>query len=118
MEDNYVHSHARWFAKDAASVLAKLKSSPETGLSAAQAAERLEEFGPNALPDVKAEHAFIRFLRHFHDILIYILFVCAFVTLVLAHYADTVVILAVAVVNAAIGYFQENKAEKALNDIR
>jgi magnesium-transporting ATPase (P-type) len=40
------------------------------------------------------------------------------VTLVLGHYVDTVVILIVAVVNAAIGYFQENKAEKALNDIR
>ncbi|MDR2696131.1 MAG: cation-transporting P-type ATPase [Deltaproteobacteria bacterium] len=118
MKDRYVHTHARWFAKDAAAVLEKLQSAPDTGLSAAQAAERLEEFGPNELPAAKAEHAFIRFLRHFHDILIYILFLCAFVTLVLGHYADTVVIIVVAVVNAAIGYFQENKAEKALNDIR
>ena len=118
MEERYVHTHARWFAKDAEAVLAKLQSSPATGLSTAEAADRLEEFGPNELPAAKAEHALIRFLRHFHDVLIYILFVCAFVTLVLGHYADTVVILVVAVVNAAIGYFQENKAEKALNDIR
>ena len=118
MEENYVHTHARWFAKDAASVLKRLKTSPGKGLSATQAAERFEEFGPNELPAAKTDHALIRFLRHFHDILIYILFVCAFVTLVLGHYADTVVILAVAVINAAIGYFQENKAEKALNDIR
>ena len=118
MRDRYVHTHARWFAKDAAAVLEKLQTSPDTGLSAAEATERFEEFGPNELPAVKAEHALIRFLRHFHDILIYILFLCAFVTLVLGHYADTVVIIVVAVVNAAIGYFQENKAEKALNDIR
>jgi len=118
MKERYVHTHARWFAKDAAAVLEKLRTNPDTGLSAAQAAERFEEFGPNTLPAAKADHALIRLLRHFHDVLIYILFVCAFVTLVLRHYADTMVILAVAVVNAAIGYFQENKAEKALNDIR
>ena len=118
MKERYVHTHARWFAKDAASVLEKLKSDPDTGLSVEQAAERFEEFGPNALPATKTDHALIRFLRHFHDILIYILFVCAFVTLVLGHYADTVVIVVVAVINAVIGYFQENKAEKALNDIR
>ena len=118
MEDRYVHSHARWFAKDVAAVLERLKTDPEKGLSAAQAAERLAEFGANELPAAKTVHPVIRFLRHFHDVLIYILFVCAFVTLALDHYADTAVILVVAVVNAAIGFFQENKAEKALNDIR
>ncbi|MCL1940117.1 MAG: cation-transporting P-type ATPase [Desulfovibrionaceae bacterium] len=118
MQERYVHTHARWFAKDAAAVLEKLQTNPDTGLSAAEAAERFAEFGPNELPKVEAEHAFIRFLRHFHDILIYILFVCALVTLVLGHYYDTVVILLVTVINAGIGYFQESKAEKALNDIR
>ncbi|MCL2330317.1 MAG: cation-transporting P-type ATPase [Phycisphaerae bacterium] len=118
MKERYVHTHARWFAKDAAAVLERLETTPSQGLSAAEAALRLAEFGPNALPVAKAEHALIRFLRHFHDILIYILFACAFVTLILGHYADTVVILAVTVVNAAIGYFQEDKAEKALNDIK
>ena len=118
MKERYVHTHARWFAKDAASVLEKLKTNPDTGLSAAAAAERMEEMGPNELPAAKGDHALVRFLRHFHDILIYILFVCAFVTLVLGHYADTLVILAVGVINAGIGFFQENKAEKALNDIR
>ncbi|MCL2020674.1 MAG: cation-transporting P-type ATPase [Betaproteobacteria bacterium] len=118
MKKNYVHTHARWFAKDAAIVLERLETSPDKGLSATEAAARLAEFGPNELPAAKADSAFIRFLRHFHDVLIYILFVCAFVTLVLGHYTDTIVIIVVAVVNAAIGYFQENKAEKALNDIR
>ncbi|MCL2625966.1 MAG: cation-transporting P-type ATPase [Cystobacterineae bacterium] len=118
MKERYVHSHAPWFAKDAKVVLEKLKTEPDVGLSATQLAERLEEFGPNALPAAKAKPAFIRFLKHFHDVLIYILFVCAFVTLILGHYVDTAVILVVVLVNAAIGYFQQNKAEKALNDIR
>ena len=117
MRKHYVHAHVRWFAKNAAFVLEKLESSAE-GLSSAEAAARLGEFGRNELPIVKPLHPFLRFLGHFHDVLIYILFVCAFVTLALGHYVDTAVILVVALVNAAIGYFQENKAEKALNDIR
>ena len=118
MEERYVHTHARWFARDVAAVLEKLKTDQNKGLSSQQATERLREFGPNELPAAKADHAIIRFLRHFHDILIYILFVSAFVTLALRHYVDTIVILAVTVINAAIGYFQENKAEKALSDIK
>ena len=118
MEERYVHSHAHWFARDAAGVLEKLETDPNKGLSDAEAARRVEDFGLNELPAAKATHPFIRFLRHFHDILIYILFICAFVTLALDHYIDTAVILLVTVINAAIGYFQEDKAEKALNDIR
>ena len=118
MEDRYVHTHARWFAKDASAVLKKLQTDPEKGLSSKEAADRIAEFGLNELPAPKPEHAFIRFVRHFHDILIYILFVCAFATLILGKYVDTGVILIVAVVNAAIGYFQESKAEKALSKIR
>ena len=118
MKERYVHTHAHWFAYDTAYVLEKLETDADKGLSTAEAAKRLEDFGLNELPAAKTDHAFIRFLRHFHDILIYILFVCAFVTLVLGHYVDTAVILAVTIINAAIGYFQEDKAEKALNDIR
>jgi magnesium-transporting ATPase (P-type) len=47
-----------------------------------------------------------------------VLFASALVTLVLGHYVDTAVILLVAVINAAIGFIQENKAEKALEDIK
>ena len=118
MKERYVHTHAKWFAKDTGYVLEKLKSDPDEGLSAAKAVQRLEEFGPNQLPEAKTDSAIVRFFKHFHDILIYILLVCAFITLVLGHYADTLVILAVTIINAGIGYFQENKAEKALKDIR
>ena len=118
MKERYVHSHAHWFAHDIAYILKRLETDPDNGMSADEAAKRLEDFGHNELPAIKPDHAFIRFVRHFHDILIYILFTCAFVTLVLGHYIDTVVILAVTIINAVIGYFQEDKAEKALSDIR
>ena len=118
MRQEYVHCHSKWFAKSTEEVLECLETDAARGLDAAEAAARLEEYGPNALPAKKRTPAWLRFLKHFHDILIYILFLAALVTLVLGHHADTVVIVIVAVINAAIGFFQENKAEKALDDIR
>lgn len=117
MQELYTHSHSKWFAKDAAAVLERLEAD-ENGLSQEEAAARLAEFGPNELPEKKGRNVILRFLRHFHDILIYILIFSAFVTLVLQHYVDTAVILAVAVINAVIGFFQEHKAEKALANIK
>lgn len=118
MQKPYIHTHSKWFAKDVPDVAKVLLTDLRQGITQEQAAERLEEFGPNSLPTKKKQSRLIAFLRHFHDILIYILFVAAFVTLVLGHYADTIVIVLVAIVNAFIGFSQEFKAEKALEDIR
>lgn len=108
----------KWYALDKKEVIANIRSDSSTGLSAQEVANRLKEFGPNKLPEKKKENKFIRFLKYFHDILIYVLFAAAIITAFLGHYIDTIVILIVAVVNASIGYFQENKAEKALENIK
>ena len=88
------------------------------GLSSEEAATRLETYGPNRLPEPAKRSTLIRFLLHFHNILIYVLIGSAAITAVLGHLADTLVILAVVVANAAIGFFQEGKAEKAMDAIR
>jgi magnesium-transporting ATPase (P-type) len=90
----------------------------ENGLSSEEAATRLEAYGPNRLPEPAKRSPLIRFLRHFHNILIYVLLGSAAITGALGHLADTLVILAVVVANAAIGFFQEGKAEKAMDAIR
>jgi magnesium-transporting ATPase (P-type) len=88
------------------------------GLSSAEAARRLEEDGPNRLPDPPKEHLVVRVLKHFNDVLIYILLVAVVVTALLGHWIDSMVILGVVVINAAIGFVQEGKAEEALEGIR
>ncbi|WP_273859892.1 cation-transporting P-type ATPase [Photobacterium sp. GSS17] len=88
------------------------------GLSSDEAAKRLNTYGPNCLPAPPRQHPFLRFLRQFHNILIYVLLCSAAMTAVLGHIADTCVILAVVIVNAVIGYFQEGKAEEAMDAIR
>jgi len=98
-------------------VLSELDSN-EQGLSAAEAAARLERHGPNSLPCPAPRPALLRFLAHFHNVLIYVLLAAALVTALLGHWLDTGVILAVVLVNAIIGFVQEGKAEKAMGAIR
>jgi magnesium-transporting ATPase (P-type) len=108
---------ARPWADDASSVLATLDTTTD-GLSDHDAARRLREVGPNRLPDPERESALRRFLRHFDDILIYILIAAAVVKALLGEWVDFAVILGVAVINAIIGFVQEGRAEQALEGIR
>ena len=89
-----------------------------SGLSEGEAKARLETYGANRLPDPPKRSRLIRFWLHFHNILIYVLIGCAIITLFLEHWIDTIVILAVVVANAIIGFIQEGKAEKAMEAIR
>ena len=93
-------------------------SSGEAGLNAAEVDRRLAEHGPNRLPQAPKRSALRRFLAQFHNILIYVLLASAVITAVLGHFIDAAVILAVVVVNAAIGFLQEGKAEQAMAAIR
>ncbi|MCD7088483.1 HAD-IC family P-type ATPase [Klebsiella quasipneumoniae subsp. quasipneumoniae] len=98
-------------------VLAQTKSQA-AGLSSADAAERLNTCGPNALPEKKGKPAWLRFLAHFNDVLIYVLLAAAALTAIMGHWVDTLVILGVTVINALIGHIQESNAEKSLQGIR
>ena len=104
-------------ATSANDCLAGLAASHD-GLTATEAVRRLAEHGPNRLPDVRARGPVVRFLRQFHNVLIYVLIGAAVVTGALQHWVDTGVILAVVLANAVIGFIQEGKAEAAMAAIR
>jgi len=87
------------------------------GLCAAEAARRLAQYGPNRLPDPPRRSPIMRFLSHFHNVLIYVLIASAVATAAMEHWIDTGVILAVVIVNALIGYIQEGRAEQAMEAI-
>ena len=88
------------------------------GLSEAEVEKRLTTYGPNRLATAIKHSELVRFVMHFHNILIYVLLGAAVVTATLGHLLDTFVILAVVVSNAIIGFIQEGKAEKAMDTIR
>jgi calcium-translocating P-type ATPase len=105
-----------WHALPPAAALERLGASP-AGLDAAEAARRLAQHGPNALPAPPRPGLAARFLRQFDDLLIRVLLLAAVLTAALGEWADTLVILAVVLINAAIGLLQEGRAERALEAI-
>ncbi len=104
-------------AVTATEVFAALDATPD-GLSGEEAGRRLERFGPNRIDAVAGESPLKRFLRHFDDVLIYILLASAALKVAMGEWIDALVILAVAVINAVIGFVQEGRAEQALAGIR
>jgi magnesium-transporting ATPase (P-type) len=106
-----------WHALHVADVLDAVGSSRD-GLTAAAAARRLVDHGPNRLPEAPPVPAWKRFARQFHNVLIYVLMAAAVVTGALGDWIETGVIAAVVVINALIGFIQEGKAEAALAALR
>jgi magnesium-transporting ATPase (P-type) len=91
-----------------------LEASLDTGLTEAEAAARLERYGPNVI-EAERERPWLALLLHqFRDPLIYILVTAAVVTLVLREFIDAGVIIAVILLNATIGFLQELRAQKAV----
>jgi len=97
--------------------LLALDATPQ-GLSDAEAERRLRDLGANRLPEPAKRSAVLRFLAHFHNVLIYVLIGAGLVTAALQHWIDTGVILAVVIVNGVIGYVQEGRAEQAMAAIQ
>src|SRR5499427_7673914 len=109
---------AAWHAVPANEVVGRLHTDPATGLDAAEASRRLSQYGPNCLPEGKQRGPLMRFLAQLNNILVYVLLGAGFVKLMVGLWLDAAVILGVVVINALLGFFQEGKAEKALDSIR
>ena len=103
-----------WFAKSASEVLREWNVDPAAGLSGAEAAARLARYGQNRLKGKPKKSLLSLFFAQLQDMLIYVLLGAAVITLFIGEYADSVIILLVVLLNAAIGVLQEYKAEKAI----
>lgn len=101
----------------------ELKTSITGGLSTEEAKKRLEADGRNALPCQKKKSIFISFLSQFKDFMVIILLIAASVSFITGLYSgegasDSVIIIAIVVLNAVIGVVQEYKAEKAIDALK
>jgi len=103
----------RWHALSGGEALEALDGRRD-GLSATDAAQRLERYGPNRIETERVEPWWILLGRQVRDPLIYILLVAAAVTIALQDYVDAGVILAVVVLNTIIGFVQELRARQAM----
>ncbi len=105
-----------WHAKPVKDVLKQLETGPE-GLGAAQARQRLEQYGKNELDKPKGEGIFLRLLRQLKDPMILVLLAAAGLSLLASRggdWADAVIILVIVAVNGIISICQEDNARRAL----
>ncbi len=89
-----------------------------TGLTGAEAERRRDRFGPNALPRDRRAGPLRRVGRQINSPLVYVLIAAGLVTLVLGDHVDSAVIFGVVLLNTALGYVQESRAEGSLEALR
>jgi potassium/sodium efflux P-type ATPase len=107
----------KWYQLDEKEVFRNLQTS-EQGLSLAEASQRLHKYGPNTLPEEEGVSRLKIVLHQFTSPLIYILLAAAVVTATLGDYIDTGVIVSILILNAIIGFIQENKAETSVRALK
>ncbi|MEZ0275928.1 MAG: cation-translocating P-type ATPase, partial [Roseimicrobium sp.] len=107
-----------WHSLSAAEVSERLGSNLEHGLTEAECQRRLAEHGANSLPEAAHRPLWRVFAGQFASPLIYILFVAAAISAAMGHLTDAGVILLVVLINAAIGTFQEGRAEHSMASLR
>ncbi|MBQ8984893.1 cation-translocating P-type ATPase [Candidatus Saccharibacteria bacterium] len=100
-------------------VFSKLDSGPD-GISKEEAANRLSNYGKNELESVKPRPKILKFLDQFHDMMVIILIISAIVSGTLAvinheTLVDSCAILLIVVINALLGFFQEQRADNAID---
>ena len=113
----------KFYCENAEEVMNQVSSS-ENGLTEAEAQKRLEKNGKNRLEAAKGKSIFRRFIEQLADPMIIILLAAAAVSGVLAamepegEFVDVIIILAVVIINAVLGVYQESKAEKAIEALQ
>ncbi len=112
----------KYYLEKKEDVLREVKSSTD-GLTDGEARRRLEENGRNKLSGPPSKPLILRFFEQMADPMIIILLAAAAISGVLAvvegeSFADVIIILAVVIVNAVLGVYQESKAEKAIEALQ
>jgi len=107
-----------WHNVSSEEVIKLLYSDAEKGLAEREVKKRQKKFGKNSLPEEKPLSRLTILFEQFRSPLIYILVLAGFVTLFLREYTDTIVIFGAVFLNTIVGYFQENKAVRALQELK
>ena len=111
-----------YYNLDIEEVLTKLNTNKE-GLKNIEVKNRLQKYGKNKLKIIKKQSKIKKFLCQFKDIMIIILILSSIISFVLSiinneSFTDSIIILLIVIINAIVGYIQESKADKALEELK
>jgi len=105
---------SEWYRMSISDVVQELGSDIANGLSEEQVARRREQYGLNELVERGVKSPWKILLEQLTGIMIVILLISALISILLGEYTDAIVILVIVVLNAALGFSQEYKAEQAM----
>jgi Ca2+-transporting ATPase len=108
----------QWHVLEAETVAQTLSVDPQLGLDTAQVEKRQIEHGPNAFPTHRRSGWPRLIANQFRDFMILVLIAAAIVSGMVGEARDAIAILVIVILNAAVGVFQEYRAERALEAMR
>jgi len=111
------HKQRRWHALELDEVFSRLDSAHD-GLTEDEAERRLEEHGPNQIESAEGISKLAILVAQFRNPLVYVLIAAGAISLLAGKTADAIVITVVILVNSLIGFFQEYRAEEALESLK
>ena len=113
-----------WQTLSKEETLRNLKSNEKKGLSKDEVEKRSIKYGKNKLKDKPKESLIIKFLKQFNDFMIIILIIASIISAVISNiqgendYIDSIIIIAIVILNAIMGVIQEAKAEKSIEALQ
>ena len=113
-----------WYTLKKEEVLKKLNTDENFGLKEEQVKVLKQKYGKNKLDDSKKESIIVKFLKQFNDFMIIILIIASLISALVSKmqgendYIDSVIIIAIVILNAIMGVIQEQKAEKSIEALK
>lgn len=114
MNANAPAKPADWHLLESSEVLARLQVDPAQGLSSAEVEARRQSHGWNELVEHAGAGALAMFLAQFKGVMVLVLLAAAVISGLLGEHLDALVILAIVIINAVLGFVQEYRAEQAM----
>lgn len=106
------------YLKSAEEIVQELQTDPKNGLSSEDALQRLQKHGPNILKESKGKSLLTIFISQFTSFLVLILIAASAAAFILGESIDAIMIMAIVILNAVVGFIQEYRVEKTIQQLK